>query len=312
MVLEAATSLSCGVLHNREALVLNLPRSTYARSPFVSVTQSDEDCHIGWQQIGQLLASPAAVTVVELYPGCNTDEIESHLVSLLNPDLVLHSADALLTPSELEEQFRHILGNDPVFAYMQPRALEDFFCPSKLSNPRRQVQRNTRRILVIGTGASLIAPNPDRLIYADLARWEIQRRFRAHFAGNLGADNAYAAPSVLYKRAFFLDCRSADRLKANLLDRIDFLLDSNVENQPKLISGEHLRMGLRMAAQQPFRVVPFFDPGPWGGLRPASQGSHLDGIYSVEEVRAHYRGLESRFVHHRLRFTRQMTEIHTI
>jgi mannose-6-phosphate isomerase class I len=244
---------------------LNLPHSTYDRFPFVSVTQSDVDCHIGWQQIGQLLASPAAVTVVELYPGCNADEIESHLVSLLNPDVVLRSADALLTPPELEERFRHVLGDDPVFAYMQSRALEDFFCPSKLSNLRRQVQRNTRRVLVIGTGASLIAPNPDRLIYGDLARWEIQRRFRAHSVGNLGADNAHASPSLLYKRAFFLDWRSADRLKANLLDRIDFLLDSNVEDQPKLISGDHLRMGLRTAAQQPFRVVPFFDPGPWGG-----------------------------------------------
>jgi mannose-6-phosphate isomerase class I len=32
-----------------------------------------------------------------------------------------------------------------------------------------------------------------------------------------------------------------------------------------MIAGEMLREGLRTAAGRPFRVVPFFDPGPWGG-----------------------------------------------
>src|SRR6516162_2905178 len=32
-----------------------------------------------------------------------------------------------------------------------------------------------------------------------------------------------------------------------------------------MISGSDLQRGLLLAACQPFRVVPFFDPGPWGG-----------------------------------------------
>ncbi len=32
-----------------------------------------------------------------------------------------------------------------------------------------------------------------------------------------------------------------------------------------MVSGEAVRTGLRGAATRPFRVVPFFDPGPWGG-----------------------------------------------
>jgi mannose-6-phosphate isomerase class I len=57
----------------------------------------------------------------------------------------------------------------------------------------------------------------------------------------------------------------ADRLKRPLLPQIDFLLDTNQRDTPKTISGEDLLLGLDKAARQPFRVVLFFDPGPWGG-----------------------------------------------
>jgi mannose-6-phosphate isomerase class I len=67
-----------------------------------------------------------------------------------------------------------------------------------------------------------------------------------------------------YKRAFFVDWRAADRLKAALLSRIDFWLDTNSEI-PKLVAGRSMREGLRQLAHRPFRVVPYFDPGPWGG-----------------------------------------------
>ena len=240
-------------------------RSTYDRFPFVSVTLSDADCFLGWAEVQGALRPVGGVMAVELYPGCNIEEIESHLVASLKPDHILKSSVALLSPAQLAEKFKPALGDDPVFAYMQPWPIEEYFCPSKLEALRAEVQQKRGRTLIIGTGAILIAPNADLLIYADLARWEIQRRFRAHSVGNFGAENASSSPAELYKRAFFLDWRSADRLKATLFDRIDYLLDSNQENAPRLISGDNFRLGLRTAARQPFRVVPFFDPGPWGG-----------------------------------------------
>jgi len=131
---------------------------------------------------------------------------------------------------------------------------------------RLQLERvREGRVLIVGTGAVQVAAAHDVLVYADLARWEIQRRQRLGVAGILGADNWSELPSQKYKRAFFLDWRAADRAKQRLLLNIDFLLDTNAPEDPSMISGDLLRAGLRLAVSRPFRVVPFFDPGPWGG-----------------------------------------------
>jgi mannose-6-phosphate isomerase class I len=111
----------------------------------------------------------------------------------------------------------------------------------------------------------MLAPEPDLLIYADLARWTIQQRQRSNQIANFASRNLAARPGEKYKQAFFVDWRAADRLKARLLDRIDYLLDTNVPDLPKMISGASFRDGLSAACSRPFRVVPLFDPGPWGG-----------------------------------------------
>src|SRR5258707_15446106 len=97
-----------------------------------------------------------------------------------------------------------------------------------------------------------------------MARWEIQSRQRQNAIGNLGADNLEESASAKYKLAFFVDWRAADQLKKELLPKIDFLLDTN-PTVPKLVSGDCFRQALRKTAHRPFRVVPYFDPGPWGG-----------------------------------------------
>ncbi|MGA8530719.1 MAG: class I mannose-6-phosphate isomerase, partial [Acidobacteriaceae bacterium] len=238
--------------------------SHYDLFPCVVVTDNDADCKVGWSATVEAMGT-APRTVVELYPGCFEEEIATALVDALRPDLVLRTAEAFLSPNQLNEKFGAALGDDPVFARMEPWQIEDFFCCEKLKRMTRQAEAASGRVLVLGTGATLVLPDADQLIYADLARWEIQRRQRAHRIANLGMNNAAASPGALYKRAFFLDWRAADRLKSQLFERMDFLLDTNVEGEPKLISGQQLRTGLQKVVSQPFRAVPFFDPGPWGG-----------------------------------------------
>src|SRR5260370_14471522 len=119
-------------------------------------------------------------------------------------------------------------------------------------------------LLGLGVGAALVCPYPDVLVYADMARWEIQGRQRRNQIANFGTDNLTESPSLKYKRAFFVDWRAADRLKKEILPNVDFLLDTN-SAVPKLVSSAEVGRGLKKASTRPFRVVPYFDPGPWGG-----------------------------------------------
>jgi mannose-6-phosphate isomerase class I len=82
---------------------------------------------------------------------------------------------------------------------------------------------------------------------------------------NLGVQNKNNDFAAKYKQAFFVDWRICDRMKINLLPEIDYLLDTNIADNPKMLTGNALREGLKQVARKPFRVVPFFDPGPWGG-----------------------------------------------
>jgi mannose-6-phosphate isomerase class I len=135
----------------------------------------------------------------------------------------------------------------------------------KLEKARQSLcQENTGVILVIGYGASLVTTS-GILVYADMARWEIQRRMRLNEVDNLGISNRGEHPELKYKRGYFVDWRVCDRLKKTTVNRWGYLLDTNQHDLPKLVPAWALLEGLRQAANQPFSVVPFFDPGPWGG-----------------------------------------------
>ena len=88
---------------------------------------------------------------------------------------------------------------------------------------------------------------------------------RAGQIGNIGADNRGERASLKYKRAFFVDWRICDRFKRQLFPKMDLILDTNQPQIPKMIAAATMFSGLEKAASEPFRVVPFFDPGPWGG-----------------------------------------------
>ena len=50
-----------------------------------------------------------------------------------------------------------------------------------------------------------------------------------------------------------------------MYEDIDFYLDTNKHQNPKMVTGEAFREGMKQICQQPFRLVPYFDPGVWGG-----------------------------------------------
>lgn len=240
----------------------------YDKFPFIAVSPNREDCAIGWDSIAEVTQARAKGTVcVECYPGVLVDEVCEELRRRFAPSLLLVRAeDCYLDEAELERKIQPLLTDDPVFGRMNDFGIADFLDAGKVRVARAEIERGGGGlVLVVGTGASLLARAADLLVYADMARWEIQQRQRRGLMGNLGVRNLAQSAAAKYKRGFFLDWRSADRLKRELLPRIDYLLDTNDRETPKLITGSSFRNGLERAASRPFRVVPFFDPGPWGG-----------------------------------------------
>jgi len=248
------------------------PRN-YCKHPVVPVPNGAGRCVSGWDAIERRLTTAIrersarkTVVVVELYPGVNERQVAEALSTRLRPEKTVFAADALLPPEQIERLVSPFLGgNDPVFGFLCGLTLPEFFDSDRVQHIRELIHKvSDGLVLVCGCGAQLLTTG-DILVYADLARWEIQQRFRRNDIGNLGINNASASASEKYKRAFFVDWRVADRWKRPLICKWDFVLDTNNPLQPKLADGEAVREGLRHAVTRPFRVVPFFDPAPWGG-----------------------------------------------
>ncbi len=248
-------------------------QSTYDKFPAIAVPGGENACVQGWDAIAARLQQAIAqrhqaklVLVVECYTGVDETQVLTELTSRLHPVLALDARAALLPPASVDALVAPFLGgNDPVFGFLSGLTLPEFFDAATVAKLHAQVAATTTGlVLIVGCGARLVADG-DILVYADLARWEAQLRFRRNSIGNLGANNPTAATHLQYKRAFFVDWRVCDRWKRPLIAKSDFLLDTNQPQQPKLVDGEALRRGLRHAVTRPLRLVPLFDPAPWGG-----------------------------------------------
>jgi mannose-6-phosphate isomerase class I len=244
--------------------------SEYDKFPVMPVQSVGNCAWQGWRSIVEHIRSQvpkgARRLAIECYPGVFEDEISAAFSEALAPVQVLRVRDGYKSPREIEAMTSRELTDDPVFGRMNGFVIKDFVDPVRTASLRQQLSRNPDDVtLVIGTGTSLFEPNPDILIYADLPRWEIQQRQRSNKIFNLAIENRHESAGLRYKRGYFLDWRMADRIKKGLLDKIDFLLDTTDPDTPKMVTGDAFRAALRLATTRPFRVVPFFDPGPWGG-----------------------------------------------
>ncbi len=244
--------------------------STYEKCPVVRISDDQTACSQGWPELLEALASHIAqissgTVVVEVYPGVDADRLNHELCQAFDFDIVLRSEDAFLPPEALRKIFADTLSDDPVFDFMHPWTIDAYLDPKKLREMREVLDKSCGRVLVIGTGASAVAPAPTFLLSSNVGRWELQQRQRSHAIGNLGFSNSDATPAELYKTGFFLDWRVGDRIRHEIYQSVDFFLDHTDEQTPKMLEGAVLRDAVRATVRRPFRVVPFFDPGPWGG-----------------------------------------------
>lgn len=243
-------------------------KSNYDKYPSIKV---DGPLIKGWEAIlktinerRQAFAGQKFVCVVECYQGTHLEEVEEQLQTL-HFEQTLNAATLYKSEAEIEGMTYPWLTDDRLFGRRAPFTFKDFFNSTKIDRFREELQQQPAHCLIYGSGAGYLVEQADLVIYIDLARWEIQQRFRRQEIHGLGVNNRKDAPSIHYKRGYFIDWNVCDELKKKLLPIADYFIDTHTKGEPKMIDGDTMRQGLERTAHQPFRVVPFFDPAPWGG-----------------------------------------------
>ena len=201
---------------------------------------------------------------LECYPGVNLLELEKQLLSKLTDARLVKADDYAYDAETVTNRIAANMTEDRVFGIMSHATLNDFYPEYEVRKLQKELAEEKKRIVVYGTGAAVIQPQPDILCYADLTRWEIQKRHRAGMS-NWKAANKKEKKKKKVKRGYFFEWRIADRLKQQLTEQIDYLIDTNIPEQAKMVDGTSYQVALDQIVEQPFRLVPYFDASVWGG-----------------------------------------------
>lgn len=240
--------------------------SNYDKLPTRTVTGGEGAACSGAQAAASALKKALsdrkdAVLTVDCYPGVDVPALKACLSAL--DGTFFYSEDCAVPSGVLDARLEKVLTDDRVFGHMTTASLSDAFLPEKLSEMRGEIARTAGLKIVLGVGAALVTRG-DVLVVADISRWEIQLRYRRGM-GNWHTENGDAPQLTKYKRGFFAEWRWADAHKRGLLREMDFFLDANRADSPVLVTGDGVRRGLSELSGVPFRTVPYFDPGVWGG-----------------------------------------------
>jgi len=247
-------------------------RSNYDLRPQIEVPGTAGQAWEGWEAVcAELRRALAAargsrgrdrvVLVVEGSTGL-LPEVGDQLQRLLSPEVWIDATEALRPAPDIERVAAPWLGgDDPLFGFLADPSIDSYLDPRRVTAIRARVTAARGVVVVFGTGA-LRCAEPDILVHADMPRWEGQLRQRRGRVPNLGVENAGEKASLQYKRSYFVDWRMVDGLKRESIGRWDYLLDSTIENDPRLVSGRAVRHGLEHAAHRPFRSAPTPRAGP--------------------------------------------------
>ncbi|MEI7663990.1 MAG: mannose-6-phosphate isomerase, partial [Bacteroidota bacterium] len=243
--------------------------SNYDKTPAISVAGR---VITGWEGICSHLKRQIGITsycrvvvVFELYPGTSYSEVLQG-IRHLDPDLVVDAADSMFPREKILQLTEADVTGDEVFGVMTLLGMADFFDPAALVLARRQIGSVMEGIVVVvGQGAALVPESYDLLVYGDMARWEIEGRMKRGEVQGLGVDDSRLSFSRQYKRGYFVDWRVCDRFKQDLFPSMDYVLDTSHHGRPLMVEAGVMFDALKKAVSRPFRVVPYFDPGPWGG-----------------------------------------------
>lgn len=238
-------------------------KSDYDCFPKTKIKEHKAFC--GYDEIYRELnkkINDSSVVVFDYYPGVDEDEVYE-LIKRFNFSLEINMHVLFKDGKTMTEQMKYNLTDDRVFGKMYYGNLVDFMDEEKLKEAQNKIKEQNGSVIVYGVGAGLVS-HGDVYVYFDMARWQIQLRYRKGMP-NYNCDSYDEDILKKYKRGYFMEWRIADKHKAERFECFDYVVDTNAANDPKMISRYTFTESLKQLAQKPFRTVPYFDPGVWGG-----------------------------------------------
>lgn len=243
-------------------------KSNYNKYPTTPISGCEGQAFEGYvaiaKELGGRLGKGSGVLCVDCNTAVDVAALEKELCSRIEFSTVVHSADIFESNPEIDKKLAHNVTEDRVYGIIYHGTWADFIDKEKLEAARRKAAKSSGLTLIIGTGASYIDKG-DALVFADMTIWETQMRYRKEKMCNFGVNNPDEDFIRKYKRGYFIDWRLNNRNAQRLFDRFTYYLDTVNPAQPSMITREAFDTGIAQTMTQPFRLMPFFDEGLWGG-----------------------------------------------
>lgn len=216
------------------------------------------------KEINDKISEGTKKIIVEFYPLTNEDLIKNKIISELNVDLVINAKSFFVDPLEMAQTIKYNITEDRNFGVISTHNIKDFLDKDKFNSLKKQLDIFEGVSVVYGFGSSLVGPS-DLLIYVDLPRWEVQKRYSTGYYSNWNTDNAGEDPQKMQKQGYFFEWNLADKHKRTLFNQMDYIIDVIDESEPKMMAFNDYYEALKEIVHQPFSMVPYFAPGIWGG-----------------------------------------------
>src|SRR4051794_38482352 len=139
-----------------------LKKSNFNKYPEVKV--HGHACLIGWQNIVTKLLEiqrsknlEKTIVTIECYHGVYIDELINQVKEYLPSALFFDAGVAMKSPAEIDTLVYPFVTDDPVFGYMAPLLLNDFFDEEKLQSMQSELMSAEKELIIVyGVGATLV------------------------------------------------------------------------------------------------------------------------------------------------------------
>ncbi len=238
-------------------------KSNYNLNPILKIDNNNKKLFKGFVEIiKELKQIKKGIIAFETYPAVDLDILYDKIIKQLNPSKVVLIEDYAKDEKTLQKMLEKNITDDRVFGLMSHHIIEDFYHLDKVQELKKNLKKEEGVKIVFGFGAHLV--DADVIIPVSITRWEIQLRYRKGIP-NFKTNNHDEDILRKYKRGYFVEWRVADRIKEKVYGKSKYIIDFNDLNEPVMINRQTFFHALKQLTKRPIRMVPYFDPGVWGG-----------------------------------------------